>query len=569
MNAPSPEQEFVRIASEDTGFLARHVLGYNYDEDPDTNEKVNIGTGGIRDEGPHKLMVDFLDDRSFLKKHLEAPRGSYKSTLLNAYMARRILADRNIRILYGMHTASKVSEKVMALRNQLEHNELIQRFWGKLRGSHWESTKFTVAGRTDHGLQEPTLSTFAVDKPQVGGHYDVIILDDLVDSKNSRTKEGIEKVIKVFQMTAPLQANGCTFIVVGTRYADADMYQYILDRNRDPDDHREFKHLILDAGVDVVSDESGKFALDGKPLFPHLTLNRLTGELRQMDYDMFCSQYLNKVVAGINEPFRREQLRPCNLTSKEMAKLSGFLLTDTAYSQKEEGCYSVLAYVGLDENYDAYVLDLDVGHFTPNMFENKFLDMLERWGPRVNHIKEVMEKTHANEVHMDSMRRKSKERRIRTSIQVVTRGGADQAKERRIMRLQPRLSSGQFFVNSTVPKTFVDLTETKKLYDPAGFHDADSGLNLPDGELVMEFIRFPRYAKNDIVDALADIDGVDKDGMRFCSWRRPLPRRDRDPQPGQVFKFGPQGLEADNRLRRSNDPMKRDWWDDLNRRNFG
>lgn len=57
----TPEMLFVQRALNDTGFFCRHVLGWNYDQDEDTGEIRNLGSGGVRAEGPHLEMTTFLD----------------------------------------------------------------------------------------------------------------------------------------------------------------------------------------------------------------------------------------------------------------------------------------------------------------------------------------------------------------------------------------------------------------------------------------------------------------------------------------------------------------------------
>lgn len=77
------------------------------------------------------------------------------------------------------------------------------------------------------------------------------------------------------------------------------------------------------------------------------------------------------------------------------------------------------------------------------------------------------------------------------------------------------MSKGRFYVMDSVPTLYHDLGKQKTLWDPEGFKTED-GSFLPEGELVMEFIRFPVYGKNDIPDALADIDAMDRNGSRLC-----------------------------------------------------
>ena len=110
----------------------------------------------------------------------------------------------------------------------------------------------------------------------------------------------------------------------------------------------------------------------------------------------------------------------------------------------------------------------------------------------------------------------SKARQTRVNMVDVPRGSGQDSKKQRIAKLQQRFSRGTISFVDTIPRVFTDIGETKKLYDPEGYTGA-SGDVLPDGEMVLELIRFPSYGKNDIADAIADIDVLDSKGYRICS----------------------------------------------------
>ena len=100
--------------------MAREVLGYDYDKDEKTGREKR--PGGIRKSGPHKEMVAFLDSTSRMK-HLEMPRGGYKTTGVQAYCIRKVTQDPNKRVLYGMETYSNALLSLDAMKAHFESNE--------------------------------------------------------------------------------------------------------------------------------------------------------------------------------------------------------------------------------------------------------------------------------------------------------------------------------------------------------------------------------------------------------------------------------------------------------------
>lgn len=543
----TPEMLFVQRALNDTGFFCRHILGWNYDQDEESGLTHNVGTGGVRADGPHKQMVDFLDrDGEKRWKHLEAPRGSYKSTILQGYMMRRVIRDPNCRVLYGMHTIKAADKKLQAIRKQFETNQVLRDVFGDLQGVPWQGNAFNVAGRTVVGLQEYSFQATAPDAPVTGGHFDVIVFDDVVVKENSNTAEKVQKILDMYRFALPLLSAGGTLIIVGTRYFDGDLYGYILGNQK-----RNFEVLILDSGVDVVKTEAGEWELTGTPLFKHQSLDWLTKQLRGMDYVEFCSQYLNKIVSGISNPFRREQFRQVRW-EEWMSNLTCYVLTDTAVSDKEEACHSVVALIGLDSDDIAYLLDLKVGHMSVWEFVGEFFEMIRKWERKVPIRAQLFEKIALNTVFRAIIDEEAKRLKVKLNIVDVSRGVGEPSKNQRIRALQVRFENNKFRVVDTVPKKFIDNGQTKTLFDAEGFKD-EKGVPLPDGELVLQLVRFPRYSKNDIADAIADIDRATPDGARICSFapsasRRFYRTRERSREPGSYFNP-------------SDEPV--DWWDRL------
>lgn len=535
MTAPAPlltdHQKvafFKRRCLDDTGFVCRNILGWNFDEYG--GKRTNVGTGGVRAKGAHQRIVEFLDREDTRYKLLEAPRGSYKSTIIQGFITRQILKNPNVRILYGMKTDEKVAEKSLAIRNSLEM-PLVRDLFGEQRGELWDNQKFIVAGRTKKNLQEATVSTFSLKALPTGGHYEFIIVDDLIDHENCKTPESLENAKRVAELIQPLLIAGGTLIYIGTRYDEGDIYAELESNPLFRPPYGET--VIYGAGVRVRQKDGGGLFLEldestGGLTFPHLTLELLTERLHGMsrkgDFFTFSCQYLNYVPTGTTAFFKREQFQPLRW-GEDMRGLSGYLLTDTATSEKEEGCYSVIAYVLLDVHDNLYLVDLRVGHWRPQQFIEVFFEVLDLWATgdkAANHCGECWEEISLAEVFEAAIKNDARARRIRLHPIKMPRKKTND-KFARIGRLETPLAKGQFYVVNTVPRTFEDLDGERILWDPEGHTDARSNTKLPGGELVDEFVRFPSTKwKRDIPDTLAMAYEVRvADGYRYVK-HRPL-----------------------------------------------
>lgn len=561
--------DFMNRVHVDTGFCGRRLLGYDYDL---TIEGERV-PGGIRADGPHADICAAMDSpqRNLL---ILAPRGSYKSTIAQAKIIQTLLAHPTHRVLYGMHTMADASAKVAAIRDILESNALIndERLWGGVKGFPWRRDRFSVRG-AESGRQECSLQCFGVDKPATGGHYELIILDDLVTHLNSASPDGIEKVKACFRMVSPLLVNGGKLIIIGTRYHDLDLYGWILKEIRET-----FHTLVLDAGVELIEEEGGQKRIEGTGRFPHLTRERLELEFKRMGSNVvdWSSQYLNRIVPGNYRSFYRSQFRQVIWDPDSMDVYTGFVLTDTATSLKDEACYSVVAYVMFDEADNAYVADMRVGHFSTNVFVDHFIDVLSKWGSRCYHRGEVWERIALNVTFRSMIDRHPKRGNLRfMPIEVSRHGSDDNSKVRRIRSLEGRFAHGKIHFLNTIPRTFAKVNKVELLWDAEGYVD-ENGLHQAAGELVDQFISFPRYHWRDIPDALADIDAVVTEGNRLIGHCTPraltLRRIALNGGPGRnarhKWKAGDE-VEMDLRTRK---PVKRapkdgDWADRIARAN--
>ena len=526
-------REHIRRILTDTGYCCRNLLGWNYDEYGGARK--NVGTGGVRNSGSHQRIVDMVDRQTTRFKLLEAPRASYKSTIAQGRVIRHILSDPNCRIYYVSKTDKIALEKATAIRRALE-SEAVTELFGPQRGEPWETTRFTVRGRTNVALQTPTFSTFSFETMPTGGRADLIIVDDPIDQESCTTPEMVEKSKDQFGMLQPFIADGGTLIVIGTRYSADDLFNDLEQMPLFAEPLGE--SIVLGAGVHVVKDEkTGTLTIEEDETgltFPHMTLDflkeKFAGMVRGGKYVQFSCQYLNVVPSASGSTFHRWMFQPI-AWGRDMAQLSGYVLTDTAVSMLDSGCYSVIAYLGMDAVDNLYLLDLRVGHWDPRTFVETFFEVLETWQPKVNHIGEVWEDIALATSFEFAIQDKSKNKKLRLNPIRIKRANADR-KSMRILRMHAPMYDRKFHVVNTVPRVFDDLDGKRMLWDPDGFVDArQQGVKQPGGELVDEFVRFQASGvKNDIADALAMALEFEKDGSRmrrYCQYR---PRRTPPPE---------------------------------------
>lgn len=523
--AGSPERAYQvdRLLS-DTGFFCRFVLGMDTDREENGNIVGEEGNGGVRDWGPHQEVVRFFDDDTIEHGLIWAPRYSYKSSIALGFILRMILCHPNISILLGMHSSDEARKRCRVVRDILTSNPIIVELFGDLKTNDWSRNQFTTALRTNRTLFSPTLFVGSPQKNLAGLRPDLVVFDDIVGENDRGSKLKLQRGRTFVENALALRARGTRFRMVATPWDEGDAGHMVLDAGW-------HKLVHLDVGCQLVKLDDGRLDLTGKPLWPNLSIDFLRKQLRGgMSFEKFSSQYLLKVVSGLEARFQRHHFRPANWTNAHR-DLSGFLLCDTAPAAGTDGDLNVIMEVGLDERGHAFILDLDVGFWQMYEFCERYLAMLQRWQARVNHQREVWEKGHNFWTYTQHIRVRAKERNIPMSIFAARRTQSAMSKDDRIAGTAVRFQSKQVSVMDTVPRTWNNGVKHEVLWDPDAERDPQTRITMPGGALVEQFLRFPHHKRKDIPDTFALIDERMDDPARslVCCWTRPS-TRGQDPE---------------------------------------
>lgn len=213
-------------------------------------------------------------DREYLV--INCPPGSGKSTLFTHDIpCWLIVRDRSIRIQIGSRTERQARMYVGRIKKSLEReapmradaDSISRRIAFDAEAAIQDDFgAFKPEGRTDlwraealvarqlDGVslddKEPTVSAWGQDSGFLGGRFDLVLWDDLVDRKNSKTVESKESLIEWWSTEAETRLEpGGALILQGQRIAAQDLYKYALGlRNLDESPkYRLIKYRAHDA----------------------------------------------------------------------------------------------------------------------------------------------------------------------------------------------------------------------------------------------------------------------------------------------------------------------------------
>lgn len=204
---------------------------------------------------------------------MNEPPGSGKSTLFTHDIPCWLIArDRTIRIQIGSRTERQARMYVGRIKKSLERDAPLRADADSLaRGIAFDAAAclqddfgaFKPEGRSDlwraealvarqlDGVslddKEPTASAWGQDSGFLGGRFDLVIWDDLVDRKNTKSLESKETLREWWDAEAETRLEpGGLLLLQGQRIQHDDLYRYCLDK-RTMDEQVKYRHIVFKA----------------------------------------------------------------------------------------------------------------------------------------------------------------------------------------------------------------------------------------------------------------------------------------------------------------------------------
>lgn len=206
-------------------------------------------------------LVELLatDEKEFVC--LNAPPGVGKSTLFTHDIpAWLVTRDRSVRCLIGSRTERQAAQYTGRLRASFERtnpvpdaDSTLTLDFGRfkpLASELWRREEFVVAQPGDTAVEdkEPTISAYGMDSGFLGGRYDFVIWDDLVDKKTIRSPEAAELLVHLYEteMESRVEPGGC-LVLQGQRLAAHDLYRHVLDMRGEDGEGPKYRHILFPA----------------------------------------------------------------------------------------------------------------------------------------------------------------------------------------------------------------------------------------------------------------------------------------------------------------------------------
>ena len=329
-------------------------------------------------------MIQFIMDRLEARENAVVlePRGHAKTTWANSILLSWLQSKHpNLRVGLISNTAKQANAFSRAVRFTLEANEYQHDVFGNLAGKHkWNDVEWIQKDSALIGTKDVNMYSAGAGGAIISKRFDLILCDDILDEENSANPEQREKVENWFWKTLkPCLVPGGSMIVIGTRWAEGDLYQQLIEDKKWPSMVRGAIYLECACGqtfqrqeeADAHQSKAAHLAAQRRALWPDMwSLTKLEQERRDMGSAMFACSYLNDIsglMAG--NIFRREWFANRYFTELPHQE-KGYtwkMGVDLASSEKQRADWTARVVVAQDDEGNSFVFDvarakIETGH---------------------------------------------------------------------------------------------------------------------------------------------------------------------------------------------------------------
>ena len=450
-------------------------------------------------------------------------RFHYKSSIITFLgTVQEVLCNPNITIGILSFSARQAKPFLRQIMQEFDSNEKLKNLykdilWEKprLQAPKWAENEGICVRRSANPKEQTIEAHGLVDGQPTGRHFDLIIYDDVVVQESVSTPEQIAKTTTQWELSLNLgSTHSPRYQYAGTRYSYGDTYGTILQRAA----VKPRIHAATYSGT-----------MDGEPVF--LTKERWE-EIKKTtsSFTVACQQLLNPI-AGSDIAFKEEWWQEWEVRPYTM---NVYLMCDPAHSKKKTSNRTAMAVVGVDANYNKFLLDGLCHRLSLSERWDNLKKLRTKWkrAPGIREVKVGYERygAQADIEHFKEMMRIEGSSFPIYELNWVG-GGGSQSKKDRIQRLEPDLKDGSFFFPYPTDKNHLtssqidykerkqDFLNSKKILCK---NEEGKLYDLSNWVKENEYCLFPSIHP-DFLDALSRI--YDMDAMP------PMPRRGRTLEP--------------------------------------
>jgi predicted phage terminase large subunit-like protein len=370
--------------------------------------------------------------------YLEWCRGSRKSTLIQATACCYLLDDQNLTCLLDGDISSKAAQKTGVIRNMFEDPYVIE-LWGSLKSkTKWKQEEWTLVRTVN--TADASMKASGLDASKTGGHFDIIIPDDLQSDENCENPDINESVKTEFRMFETLKSGktGTVTIMGGTRWGFRDLGKEVEEMEADERRRGVTKSIYISRLAAYVRDKNGK-SMGEYPNFPeggldNESLKRMKIKMKPM---LFSFNMLLEPLSDQDALIQKSWIRHHNKTLEDFGPdTRWYLAVDPAGEGKFKGAdFNALVLVAVTTASEIFVMEVINEHCDKTQLYNHIVRLSEAYP-----LTGVIVETYFQQYQLASWL-KNKAMKAVISIPWMKFKPSKKSKEQRIAALQPFIQS--------------------------------------------------------------------------------------------------------------------------------
>jgi len=363
---------------------------------------------------------------------LLAPRDHGKTEVGISYALRALCLNRDIRILWISESQNQAEKRMRRIVSLLKSPKVLEDWtqepelgagpFGSSEG--WRSNMIYLERSKDS--VDASLECIGAGGAVTGGHFDLILCDDIQDDKNTYTQGVRTKTREWWRGTvSPMLSRGGCQIVVGTRKHHDDLFGHLID---DPTFRVVHNKAIVEQPTSYEyireTDENGREIITGvkvdggKALWEEeRPLDYLLLEKRAIGTRLFQREFQNEVTDEASAAFKMAWLETAlekgkrytlgEIPPQVVDVVQGWdfsLVTDSRKAEQRDTDFTVGITWGRDDEGNRYLIDIFRKRgMSPTELQTRVSEEYRRFGSRVRVI--AVEKNAFGELYYLGLKR--------------------------------------------------------------------------------------------------------------------------------------------------------------------
>lgn len=337
----------------------------------------------VQEDPPWERPVSPLRSRR-IEKLILIPRGHLKTSVVTiSYPIWRLIhwdyTRRPFRVLIGNAEFEKAIDFLREIRGHILHNEFLRGLYPDFFAEADSKSKAVFKDRLIRIRKDAhyfSIEASSYNQGKSGKHYDLIILDDMVNEKNFTSEAEMRKLWTWFKNVYSLGEMDSEIIVIGTRYSYSDLYERILT----DEGFSSFKVFFRQVWK---TDENGERILDENgepiPIFPEKFTNADIYALQERQKIFFSAQYLNQPVSLDYAAVKPEHIQYYDQLPD--TQLAYYMAVDPARTSSKTADYSAIVVGAMDNAGKLYVVRALQGRWNISEFLERVFNMAQLFSP--------------------------------------------------------------------------------------------------------------------------------------------------------------------------------------------